>query len=200
MNELCLSENMMSTKEIAESLGVSVDTVQNAVKTLQTTSENFPKFKQGQRALYNEVQVTAIKLELQNHSKVNALTPKTQLEKQLLIKQAMQLQDEIIAELTQRAEAAEASLDRLTNAHGEKTVQEVAKILGYGSNNFFSMLRGMDIFYRDNGINLPRQQYINSGYFFVKAENYTKDGKEYTYTRIFVTAKGMGWLEKKLKD
>ncbi|MBO6101276.1 MAG: antA/AntB antirepressor family protein [Spirochaetaceae bacterium] len=102
-------------------------------------------------------------------------------------------------EHTKRIEA-EASLDRLTNAHGEKTVQEVAKILGYGSNNFFSMLRGMDIFYRDNGINLPKQQYINSGYFFVKAENYTKDGKEYTYTRIFVTAKGMGWLEKKLKD
>ena len=69
MNEVSLFyEKTMTTKEIAEALGVSVDTVQNAVKALQVTSEDFPKFTQGQRAVYNEAQVTAIKLELQNHS------------------------------------------------------------------------------------------------------------------------------------
>jgi phage antirepressor YoqD-like protein/transposase len=71
MNELALGiEKTMTTKEVAAALNVSVDTIQNACKKLQATSENFPKFSQGQRAVYNEAQVTAIKLKLQNHSKV----------------------------------------------------------------------------------------------------------------------------------
>ncbi len=51
----------MTTKEVAEALGVSVDSVQNAAKALQATSEDFPKFTQGQRAVYNEAQVATVK-------------------------------------------------------------------------------------------------------------------------------------------
>ena len=69
MNELALGTlKIMPTKEATQALGVSVDTVQNVCKTLQATSENFPKFSQGQRAVYNEqqVQVKEIKLESQS--------------------------------------------------------------------------------------------------------------------------------------
>jgi phage antirepressor YoqD-like protein len=209
MNELSLSiEKTMTTKEVAEALGVSVDTVQNACKTLQATSENFPKFRQGQRAVYNEQQVTAIKLELQNHSKVNALSPKTTLEKQLLIQQAMQLQAEMIAELQAEIEAQKQELalqqpkvdtyNRIANATGLKTMQEVAKILKIGSNTLFSVLRDKGVFYRSNGVNLPQEKYIKQGLFEVKEEPYKRDNKDFVYTRVFATAKGLLWLEKQI--
>ena len=121
---------------------------------------------------------------------------------QIAADQAKRIEEQQVQliETKQRAEAAEGSLSRLTNASGEKTVQEVAKILGYGSNNFYALLRGMGIFYKDNGINLPKQEYINSGYFIVKVENFTRNGEDCTYSRIFVTAKGLTWLEKKTKE
>ena len=115
-------------------------------------------------------------------------------------KRKIDMQQVQLIETKQRAEAAEDSLSRLTNASGEKTVQEVAKILGYGSNNFYALLRGMGILYKDNGINLPKQEYINSGYFIVKVENFTRNGEDCTYSRIFVTTKGLTWLEKKTKE
>lgn len=70
-NTLALKESLMTTKELAEVLGVSVDSIQNAAKKLSATSENFPKFTQGQTARYTETQATAIKLELQNHAKLS---------------------------------------------------------------------------------------------------------------------------------
>lgn len=106
MNEVELFENAvdtestMTTKELADSLGISVDSVQNAARKL-FRKESVKYISTGGRPTmsFNEAQVTAIKLELQNHSKVNSLSPKTALEKQLIIKQAMQIQQEIIDEL-----------------------------------------------------------------------------------------------------
>ena len=210
MNEVSLFyEKTMTTKEIAEALGVSVDTVQNAVKALQVTSEDFPKFTQGQRAVYNEAQVTAIKLELQNHSKVNALSPKTTLEKQLIIQQAMQLQAEMIAELQAENEKQATKIkedapkvdtyNRIANSKGLKTMQEVAAELNIGTNTLFATLRGLGILWRDrHGTNLPKREYIERGYFEVKEEPYKKNGKDIVYSRIYTTAKGLLWLEKQI--
>lgn len=106
MNELELFENAvdtgstMTTKELADSLGISVDSVQNAARKL-FRKESVKYISTGGRPTmsFNQAQATAIKLELQNHSKVNYLSPKTALERQLIIKQAMQIQQEIIDEL-----------------------------------------------------------------------------------------------------
>lgn len=98
-----VSGKLMSTRDVAQSLGISVDSVQDAAKRLSSTSDNFPKFKQGQTPRYNESQVTAIKLELKNRSKVNDFSPKTMMEKQLFIHQAMRMQEEIIADLQAQA-------------------------------------------------------------------------------------------------
>ena len=93
MNELQNTElspvvgavNKMSTKEVADILGVDVKTVQRAALSLDMDVE---RSGSSHTMLFDEAQVTAIKLEIENHSKVNALTPKTNLERQLIIQQS----------------------------------------------------------------------------------------------------------------
>ena len=72
MNELSLvtdlkSEKTVTTKELAEVLGVDVSTVIKTVKRLNETSDVLPKFKQGQTPRYTEEQATLIKQEIQKH-------------------------------------------------------------------------------------------------------------------------------------
>ena len=90
--------------------------------------------------------------------------------------------------------------DRISNAEGLKSVAEVAAILGYGSNTLFSILRDRKIFYRLDGNNLPMREHIVSGRFIVREEPYDKGGEAHTYSRIFVTPKGLLWLDKVLQE
>ncbi len=196
MNELSLfepEEKVMTTREIATVLNVSVDTVQGAIKHLSATSENFPKFRQGQTPRFNEMQVTAIKLELQNHSKVNTLTPKTNLENQLLIQQAMRIQQEMISELQQRAKVAESALARIENGKGCFTMNQTAKALKlpYGNITLFQKLRENGILNSDN---TPKQEQINAGRFKVVVKVVENVGnKNVTLT----TGKGLVYLAKR---
>lgn len=158
MNELVSkSEKIMTTKEVAEALGVSVDTVQ---KTVQKLAENnrrlFGEIKRNSQGgyLFDEAQATAIKLELQNHSKVNALSPKTTLEKHLLIQQAMQLQAEMIEELQAENKRQAAKIEEdapkvdfynaVTESKDCIDMAQVAKLLnvkGIGRNNLIEILK-----------------------------------------------------------
>lgn len=58
---------MMTTRELAETLGVDVSTVVKTVKRLNETSEVLPKFRQGQTPRFTEEQATLIKQEIQRH-------------------------------------------------------------------------------------------------------------------------------------
>lgn len=266
MNELALGTlKIMPTKEATQALGVSVDTVQNVCKTLQATSENFPKFSQGQRAVYNEqqVQVKEIKLESQSRKvmtvaevarvlgydseylrkkctelgftkngvktvlneeqvtklksvlvprssdmKVRGQNAVTHLEMLQNIQRDMQWLISYNAELQAENERQKQELalqqpkvdtyNRIANSTGLKTMQEVAKILKIGSNTLFSVLRDKGVFYRSNGVNLPQEKYIKQGLFEVKEEPYKRDNKDFVYTRVFATAKGLLWLEKQI--
>ncbi len=86
--------------------------------------------------------------------------------------------------------AAESVVNRIANSNGLKTVQETADILGYGSSTYFDLLRGKGIIFKDKKTqtNLPKREYLDSGYFEVKEEPYERNGKTFLYTRIFVTA------------
>lgn len=213
MNELDFAEKnekTMTTKEVAEALNVSIDTIQNACKKLQATSENFPKFSQGQRAVYNEAQVTAIKLELQSHSKVNALSPKTTLEKQLLIQQAMQLQAEMIAELQAENEAQKQQLaiqapkakwfDDVADSCNLVEIGTVGKMLGIGQNNFFAVLKINKVIYK------KRVDDIEYYLAYSEYEKYFKsvpipfkksDGTKLTRNKLMFTQDGAQWAEKR---
>ena len=122
-NSICLSErnettlannDVMTTKELAQALGVDVKTIQRtSTKLFDIDVVKSVSYGGRPTQVFNEAQATAIKLELQNHSKVNALSPKTTLEKQLLIKQAMRLQDEMIAELQAQNEMQKAMIEEM---------------------------------------------------------------------------------------
>lgn len=90
--------------------------------------------------------------------------------------------------------------DRIADAKGYKSIQEVAAILGFGSTTFFSILRDKGILYKTNGTNLPKRDHIEAGRFIVIEEPYPRNGEEHTYSRTFVTPKGEIWLAKIMSD
>ena len=197
MNELSLlkpEEKVMTTRELAEALGVSVETVRTVAKKIIDPSKYFWKVINGGKSqVFTEAQATAIKIELQNHSKVNALSPKTQLEKQLLIQQAMQLQQEMITELQQRAEVAENALARIENGTGCFSIAQTAKALKlpYGRNTLFDKLKQMHLL---TDYNEPYQDQINAKHFKVVSK-VCADGKNHIVP--LVTGKGLVYLAKK---
>jgi len=216
MNELSLGiEKTMTTKEVAEALNVDVDTVNNTVKRLGF-SEVLRKSTGGRPTqAFNEQQVTAIKQEIaKHHNLASRQIDKASTELEVIgnaLNAFKALQDLYIhkeAEYKATIERQKQELalqqpkvdtyNRIANATGLKTMQEVAKILKIGSNTLFSVLRDKGVFYRSNGVNLPQEKYIKQGLFEVKEEPYKRDNKDFVYTRVFATAKGLLWLEKQI--
>lgn len=203
----------MTTKEIAEQLGTSPQVIaRNAKKCLPNKV-----IEHGKTTYYTVEEVTVLldfmkknnnrtDLDLYNRSS----SAETELTPALKMKQAWDLMTEAYEEELSRLKSENAekdlviadkqrTLDTLANADGCKSMAEAAKTLGFGQNNLFAMLRGMGVLFYDNGVNLPYQKYVDAGYFVVKMENFERYGVEHTYSRIYVTARGMLWLERKLK-
>lgn len=108
MNELT-NEKLMTVKEVAEVLGVSRQLISEKVKYL------FPEIvRNGVETKLNEKHVTVIKLSVEKNPMLPSTTVegmlKTNLEKALLIKQAMQFQDELIYELQSENEKLKNSI------------------------------------------------------------------------------------------
>lgn len=113
----------------------------------------------------------------------------------------VQAQQKLIEALQPKA----AVYDRIANATGLLSVEEVGKKLGYGKITFYKLLREMQIFhYVTNGygerINLPYQYYEDSGYFQVKEETYQYGDETRVYSRIFFTGKGEMWITNKMQE
>ncbi|MDR3302931.1 MAG: hypothetical protein LBS86_00795 [Treponema sp.] len=121
MNELSTGKTM-TVKEVAATLGVDVSTITKRVREL------FPeKVKKGVTTRLNEAEVTRLKLELQNNGHIGQLSdvvqmPKTELEKKLIVAQAMQI-------LHEEVEALQAAV-----ARKDKIIGEQAKALSTVSN------------------------------------------------------------------
>jgi excisionase family DNA binding protein len=96
-------EKTMTTKELAEVLGVSVRTVQQTVEKLGLAKVLSQVKIRGQNAfVYTEEQATLIKQEIQKHHNLASRqidNATTILEKQMVIAQAIQYSNEIIAML-----------------------------------------------------------------------------------------------------
>lgn len=218
------STEFVTVKELANILHVSDQTVRNIVKELFDPSKLLWRVVNGGNTLYlTTEQATAVKLKLRdrNNLKDNSIVSQigNDLEFFALLKKREEEQkildayrDRRIAELQaenerQKQQLTEqapkvATYNRIANATGLKSMQEVAKILHIGSKMLFATLRDKKIFYREksNGVNIPVEKYIKQGLFEVKEEPYRKDGKDCVYTRIFATAKGLLWLEKIIQD
>ena len=191
----------MSTKELAVVLGVEPRTVQLAVQKLGLAKILSQVKIRGQNSyMFTEEHATLIKQHIQKHHnlqsrQIDSVT--TEYEENQTILNALSILQNRANEYKRRMEAAESVVNRIASSNGLKTVKEVADILGYGEKSYFSLLRGEGILFRDNGINLPKREYIDRGYFEVKEEPYERNGATFVYSRIYVTAKGLLWLEKK---
>lgn len=180
----------MTVKEVAESLDVTEKTVLKYAAMVVPNS-----IRNGVKTLLSEVDATAIKLKLQQnqHLEHSVKLPKTDLEKELIIQQAMLFQAEKIKSLQEKLTEAQPKIkyyDQVKDSEGLHTVAESAKMLGTGRNRLFQWMRLFKIL-RDN--NEPYQQYINAGYFEVKEVYYNGCINFQT----FITPTGLQWLQKR---
>ena len=203
---------VMSTKELAETLGVSVRTVQKIIAN-KGYEINFAPFQTNggiqKLACVSEAVATAIKIELQNHSKVaqngfSTMTISNDLEAWELQKRLDAYKDKRIAELQKENEQQKQQLaeqkpkviafDRIADGKGCFTVNQAAKALKlpYGNRTLFKKLQEFGILNQDN---TPRQEQTNNGNFkvVVKFINDTIGNKNVT----LVTSKGLTYLAKK---
>lgn len=182
MNEI--ESKLMTTKELAEMLGVSTDSIQNTVKKLGENFRRVIKTNSQGGYLFNEVQATAIKLELQNHSKVNFASPKTELEENLLVEQAMNILHKKIKILTERAIKAESTNAILMHINKTYTATEVAKEIGLRSAEELNRyLEKNGIQFKQNGTWLPKADFADCGYFEIK-QGITDNGYVYYDRKI----------------
>ena len=129
---------LMTTKELAESLGVSVETVRTAARKLIDPSKSIWKVVNGGKSqVFDVAQATAIKIELQNRSKVsrngfNSLTISNDLEMLAVQKKLSEYQDMRIAQLTAQIKKQAPKVEvynRLIDRSGLVNIRQTAKEL-----------------------------------------------------------------------
>lgn len=206
MTELAVSgDKRMTVKEVAEVLGVSIETVRSNGKYL------FPDlFENGKITYLNEAQVTAVKLRIVGHhnlqSTLEVKTAQTRLERNMIVLEAMKilqednegLRKENEALRTENSEKAERllvaepkaeTLDKMTATDSDISVRELAAILAVprlGQNNLFQKLR--DDGYID-GLNRPYRKYIETGLIYEK--EYYVPQLDATKRQLRITQKGV---------
>jgi phage antirepressor YoqD-like protein len=169
-----------------------VDTVLNSIKDLEAQSEKirFEKIQgaHGGKPYYvlNEAQVTAVKMNLRKNSQVAAL-PKTDLEKELIVQQALMYQQEKIKDLQGRLAIAEpkaAFFDQVADSRDTIEMRNVAAALnipGLGQNKLFATLREKRVL---DSHNIPYREYQDRGYFRVIERPWTdKQGDSNKHNR-----------------
>jgi phage antirepressor YoqD-like protein len=212
-------DRRMTVREVAEALGVSPEAIKKWVRKM------YPDLmRDGVTTYLNEFQVTAIKMamtsqlasivptqncvgsengDLQQKLQVSS-APKTDLEKALLVQQALMIQQEQIADLQERNKKLQQQIqadqpkvnawERALDTQGLLSMQDVSALLnerGMGRNNLFGLLRKRGIF---SG-RVPYRTYIERGYFQVKESVWEDDyGNSHVTQTAWATQKGFEWL------
>ncbi len=189
--ELAL-EKLMTIKEVSGILGKEESTIRKIGKSL------FPgTFKNGIKTYLTEEQVTAIKLNLGKNSEL----PKTDLEKELLIQQAMQFQAEKVLNLQAQLTIMKPKADFYDQVAGSKDAIDIGKaanvlnIKNLGRNKLFVFLREEGILKDDNS---PYREFIERGYFRTIEQKYSKpDGSTHINIKTVVYQKGLDFIRKR---
>lgn len=191
--ENAVAERTMSLKEVAEALGKDESTIRKIGKDL------FPElFRNGIKTKMEEFHVTAIKLKLGKNSELE----KTDLEKELIIHQAMVFQSEKITSLQQQINEMKPKVEFFNQVTGSKDTIDIgsaAKVLnikGMGRNDLFWILRKNNILMHNNQ---PYQEFIDRGYFRTIEQKYSKpDGSTHINIKTLVFQKGLDFIRKNL--
>jgi phage antirepressor YoqD-like protein len=192
-------EGLMTIKQIALALGVSVELITKAVRNLYPD-----KMMKGVTTILNEVEATEIKkYVMSNRHLVRPCEVTTDLEKQETIMKAISYLTESINTLKSQNEKqsqqlieAQPKLETYNNFIENSRYQSmgtVANIFGIGRNKLFKRLRELGILQSNkSNWNMPYQTHISAGYFVVKefvTDNVVK-------AQTFVTPKGLVYISK----
>lgn len=153
--------NQMTIREVSKVLGKDNSTIRKIGKKL------FPEsFKNGITTLLNENQVTAIKFNLGKNSQL----PKTELEKELIVLEAIKIQAERVEILKHNLQEAEQKVKMLVHDSRTYTTTEIAKELGFKSAIAFNrFLFERRIAFKDGrGVWVLYSKYADKGYHEVK--------------------------------
>ena len=177
------TERTMTVREVAEILNLDPRTIQMKVKEL------FPDLVQERKTTYlNERQVTMVKMSCEKKFAVQ-----TDLEKELIIQQALMFQKEKILDLEQenrtlriKAEVA----DQIANSEGLFCLTDMGKIIGTHPRKIIWWLEEIGVLYRRKRtrVLLPRTVFQDRGYFKVNID--PEKSKEQT----MVTPRGLEWV------
>lgn len=213
MNEIIIpeekTENFVTTKELAEVLGVSARTIRETAtaKGLEGTFHTL-QTKGGKQSLrvFSEEEATIIKMEIQKHHNLQSRqidTVTTAAEEDQMIAQALiilqrRIQDanKEIARLKPAAEFAY----QICSSKDAIDIGNCAKVLNrnIGRNNLFEFLRNRKVLQQDN---IPYQKYIDSGYFRVIETKYTiPSGETKISLKTLVLQKGVAYINKLLSE
>lgn len=204
MNEIIIpeekTENFVTTKELAEVLGVSARTIRETAtaKGLEGTFHTL-QTKGGKQSLrvFSEEEATIIKMEIQKHHNLQSRqidTVTTAAEEDQMIAQALiilqrRIQDanKEIARLKPAAEFAY----QICSSKDAIDIGNCAKVLNrnIGRNNLFEFLRNRKVLQQDN---IPYQKYIDSGYFRVIETKIS--------LKTLVLQKGVAYINKLLRE
>jgi hypothetical protein len=144
-------EQKMTVKEVADVLGVSERVIQKHASTLGLT-------KNGKQTELDEKSVTIIKKKIERSGRSDLAhvceLPKTQLEKQLIIQQAMSLQNEMIQELQAQLEEAipkAKNWDEIASHETFMNFRDAAGKMGVQQNELMKYLKTKYIYKNTRG-------------------------------------------------
>ena len=213
MNEIIIpeekTENFVTTKELAEVLGVSARTIKETAtaKGLEGTFHTL-QTKGGKQSLrvFSEEEATIIKMEIQKHHNLQSRqidTVTTAAEEDQMIAQALIILQRRIQDANKEIEKLKPAAEfayQICSSKDAIDIGNCAKVLNrnIGRNNLFEFLRNRKVLQQDN---IPYQKYIDSGYFRVIETKYTiSSGETKISLKTLVLQKGVAYINKLLRE
>ena len=209
MNEIIIpeekTENFVTTKELAEVLGVSARTIRDTAtaKGLEGTFHTL-QTKGGKQSLrvFSEEEATIIKMEIQKHHNLASRqidTVTTSAEEDQMIAQALIILQRRIQDANKEIEKLKPAAEfayQICSSKDAIDIGNCAKVLNrnIGRNSLFEFLRNRKVLQQDN---IPYQKYIDSGYFRVIETKYTiPSGETKISLKTLVLQKGVAYINK----
>jgi len=203
------SSSLMSTKELADALGVSKDTINSTVEKLELNGvlRRVYILRNSQNGyLFDEEQATLIKQEIQKHH--NLATRQidgvsTEVEENQVIAKAIGILQRRLSDAEKEVERLKPAAEfayQICSSKDAIDIGNCAKVLNrnIGRNRLFEFLREKNILQPDN---IPYQKYIDSGYFRVIETKFViPSGETKISLKTLVLQKGVAYINKLLKE
>ena len=207
-NQKATSKEVVTTKQLAEILGVDVRTVQRAAERVLDPSTVLTRVINGGKSLiFDEEQATLIKQEIQKHHNLASRqidTVSTELEENQVIANAMAILQRRNVELQQRVKEAERQIteqapkvemyNKLVDRSFCKCLRDTAQFIGEHEKHFLQVLQDKKVIYKHAGHYRAYADYADC--FELKVYTY---GENKTGQQLLVNIKGLELVKKIFK-